>query len=110
MRRPRAPAAVVLDRGNDARICRSPGRPRARAAPRTTRRTAGGKEAMKAPHAVIVSQNAPLEVDLRPRREAEALAAAGYRVTLAGGCRAPESVRQATAADVNLELTRSRAP
>jgi glycosyltransferase involved in cell wall biosynthesis len=59
---------------------------------------------MKSPHVVIVSQNAPLEVDMRPRREAEALAAAGYRVTLAGGCRAPESVRQATAADVNLEL------
>jgi hypothetical protein len=59
---------------------------------------------MKSPHVVIVSQNAPLEVDMRPRREAEALAAAGYRVTLADGCRAPDSVRQATAADVDLEL------
>ena len=42
---------------------------------------------MKPPHVVIVNQNAPLELDLRPRREAETLAAAGYEVTLVGGCR-----------------------
>jgi glycosyltransferase involved in cell wall biosynthesis len=59
---------------------------------------------MKAPHVVMVSQNALLELDMRPRREAEALAAAGYRVTLVGGCGAPERVRQVTAPDVNLEL------
>ena len=59
---------------------------------------------MKAPHVVMVSQNALLELDMRPRREAEALAAAGYGVTLVGGCRAPERVRQLTAPDVNLEL------
>jgi glycosyltransferase involved in cell wall biosynthesis len=59
---------------------------------------------MKSPHVVIVNQNALLELDMRPRREAEALAAAGFRVTLVGGCRAPESVRQVTAADVHLEL------
>ena len=61
---------------------------------------------MKSPHVVIVNQNAPLELDMRPRREAEALAAGGYRVTLVGGCRAPERVRQITAADVKLELYR----
>lgn len=59
---------------------------------------------MKGPHIVIVNQNAPLEVDLRPRREAETLAAAGYVVTLVGGCRSAESVREATAANVSLEL------
>ena len=45
--------------------------------------------AMKPPHVVIVNQNALLEVDLRPRREAETLAAAGYAVTLVGGCGSP---------------------
>ena len=59
---------------------------------------------MKSPHVVVVSQNALLELDMRPRREAEALAAAGYRVTLVGGTGAPERVRQLTAADVELEL------
>src|SRR4029450_12523980 len=59
---------------------------------------------MKSPHVVMVSQNALLEVDMRPRREAEALAAAGYRVTLVGGAGAPERVRQLTAPDVDLEL------
>jgi glycosyltransferase involved in cell wall biosynthesis len=59
---------------------------------------------MKPPHVVMVSQNASLELDMRPRREAETLAAAGYRVTLVGGCGAPERVRQVTAPDVNLEL------
>jgi glycosyltransferase involved in cell wall biosynthesis len=59
---------------------------------------------MKPPHLVIVNQNALLELDLRPRREAETLAAAGYAVTLVGGCRSPESVRETTAPDVSLEL------
>src|SRR3954454_17856457 len=59
---------------------------------------------MKSPHVVIVSQNALLGSDLRPRREAETLAAAGNGVTLVGGCCSPESVRQMTAADVILEL------
>jgi glycosyltransferase involved in cell wall biosynthesis len=59
---------------------------------------------VKAPHVVIVNQNAPLEVDLRPRREAETLAAAGYAVTLVGGGRSPERVRETTAPDVALEL------
>ena len=59
---------------------------------------------MRPPHVVIVNQNALLEVDLRPRREAETLAAAGYAVTLVGGCRSPERVREATAPDVTLEL------
>src|SRR6185312_3474588 len=56
------------------------------------------------PHIVIVNQNAPLEVDLRPRREAETLAQAGYAVTLVGGSRSPEAVREMTPPGVNLEL------
>jgi glycosyltransferase involved in cell wall biosynthesis len=59
---------------------------------------------MRPPHVVIVNQNAPLEVDLRPRREAETLAAAGYAVTLVGGCTSPQLVRELTAPDVHLEL------
>jgi glycosyltransferase involved in cell wall biosynthesis len=59
---------------------------------------------VKPPHLVIVNQNALLELDLRPRREAETLAAAGYAVTLVGGCRSPESVRETTAPEVSLEL------
>jgi glycosyltransferase involved in cell wall biosynthesis len=63
-----------------------------------------GDDAVEAPHVVIVNQNVPLERDLRPRREAEALAAAGYDVTLLGGCQSAERVRDMIAADVNLEL------
>ena len=48
---------------------------------------------MSAPHVVIVNQNAALEIDLRPRREAETLAEAGYTVTLVGGSRSPGAVR-----------------
>ena len=51
-----------------------------------------------------MNQNAPLEVDLRPRREAETLAAAGYAVTLVGGCTSPQLVRELTAPAVHLEL------
>lgn len=59
---------------------------------------------MTPPHVVVVNQNAPLEVDLRPRREAETLAAAGYAVTLVGGCTSPQLVRELTAPAVHLEL------
>ncbi|HSD03667.1 MAG TPA: hypothetical protein VLB81_14920, partial [Gaiellales bacterium] len=59
---------------------------------------------MRPPHVVIVNQNAPLEMDLRPRREAEALAVAGYEVTLVGGCLSPAHVRAMTSPDVHLEL------
>ena len=59
---------------------------------------------MKPPHVVIVNQNVPLERDLRPRKEAEALASAGYAVTLLGGCDSPERIRDLTAPDVHLEL------
>jgi len=59
---------------------------------------------VRPPHVVIVNQNAPLEMDLRPRREAEALAAAGYEVTLVGGCLSRAHVRAMTSPDVHLEL------
>ena len=59
---------------------------------------------MSGPHVVIVNQNAALEIDLRPRREAETLAEAGYTVTLVGGTRSPEAVRAMTGARVHLEL------
>jgi glycosyltransferase involved in cell wall biosynthesis len=59
---------------------------------------------MRPPHVVIVNQNAPLELDLRPRREAETLAAAGYAVTLVGGSVSPQLVRELTAPEVHLEL------
>jgi glycosyltransferase involved in cell wall biosynthesis len=59
---------------------------------------------VRSPHVVIVNQNAPLELDLRPRREAETLAAAGYDVTLVGGSHAPDLVRAITAPGVRLEL------
>ncbi len=58
--------------------------------PRGAARGRRERRAMKPPHVVIVNQNALLEVDMRPRREAETLAAAGYAVTLVGGCRSPE--------------------
>ncbi len=59
---------------------------------------------MRPPHVVIVNQNAPLEFDQRPRREAETLAAAGYAVTLVAGSDSPEHARALTAPDVRLEL------
>jgi glycosyltransferase involved in cell wall biosynthesis len=59
---------------------------------------------MRPPHVVVINQNAPLEMDLRPRREAEALAAAGYEVTLVGGCLSAGDVREVTSPDVRLEL------
>jgi glycosyltransferase involved in cell wall biosynthesis len=36
-------------------------------------------------HVAVVNQNSDVEADLRPREEAAALAAAGFRVTLVGG-------------------------
>ncbi len=45
-------------------------------------------------HVALVTQNADLELDLRPRAEAIALAEAGYRVTLVGGTGRPERVRE----------------
>jgi glycosyltransferase involved in cell wall biosynthesis len=59
---------------------------------------------VRPPHVVVVNQNAPLEMDLRPRREAEALAAAGYEVTLVGGCLSPAHIREITSPAVHLEL------
>jgi glycosyltransferase involved in cell wall biosynthesis len=58
------------------------------------------------PHVAVVSQNADLELDIRPRAEAEALARAGYRVTLVGGTRDPERVREVTDPGVELALYR----
>lgn len=53
-------------------------------------------------HVAVVTQNADLESDIRPREEAQALAAAGYRVTLVGGARNPENVRRLLTSDVRL--------
>lgn len=44
-------------------------------------------------HVAVVSQNADLVSDLRPRAEAEALAQAGYTVTLVGGTLDPGALR-----------------
>jgi glycosyltransferase involved in cell wall biosynthesis len=41
-------------------------------------------------HIALITQNSDIALDLRPRREAQALAAAGHRVTLVGGTRSPE--------------------
>ena len=53
-------------------------------------------------HIAIVSQNADLAVDIRPRAEAEALAGAGHTVTLVGGTRHLERLRELTAPLVGL--------
>ena len=45
-------------------------------------------------HVALVTQNADLELDLRPRAEAQALASAGYDVTLVGGTRNEARVRE----------------
>jgi glycosyltransferase involved in cell wall biosynthesis len=47
-------------------------------------------------HIALVTQNADLELDLRPRAEAAALASAGYQVTLGGGTRNPGRLRSIT--------------
>ncbi len=58
---------------------------------------------MSAPHIAVVVQNALLEMDVRPRREAETLADAGYRVTLIGGTRSAEHVRELVAPSTAVE-------
>jgi glycosyltransferase involved in cell wall biosynthesis len=55
-------------------------------------------------HVALITQNADLELDIRPRSEAEALAAAGRRVTLVGGTKNPARVRELTAPEVGLAL------
>ncbi len=45
-------------------------------------------------HIALVTQNTDLELDLRPRAEAQALAAAGHRVTLVGGTRNATRVQE----------------
>lgn len=57
-------------------------------------------------HVAVVLQNSLVEVDMRPRAEAEALAAAGFAVTLVGGTWNPEEARAAVAPDVKLRLFR----
>ena len=54
-------------------------------------------------HVALVTQNADLELDLRPRAEAEALAGAGFEVTLVGGTRNPTRLRDITGTDVAIE-------
>ena len=61
---------------------------------------------MSAPHIAVMVQNALLELDVRPRREAETLAAAGYDVTLIGGTRSPGRVRELVSPDVSIETFR----
>jgi glycosyltransferase involved in cell wall biosynthesis len=53
-------------------------------------------------HVAVVSQNADLRSDYRPRAEAEALAAAGFRTTLVGPTKDPAGVRAGLASDVRL--------
>ena len=85
----------LLDRRDAPRLRRAAHRGLAAAGPAPARgRERRGVAAMRPPHVVIVNQNAPLEMDLRPRREAEALAAAGYEVTLVGGCLSRSDVRR----------------
>jgi glycosyltransferase involved in cell wall biosynthesis len=64
------------------------------------------RERAATPHVAVVSQNADLELDIRPRAEAEALARTGYRVTLVGGTRDAARVREVTHPGVELALYR----
>jgi glycosyltransferase involved in cell wall biosynthesis len=57
-------------------------------------------------HVALVTQNADLELDLRPRAEAQALAAAGHRVTLVGGTRNVARVRELTGPTVGVACYR----
>jgi len=50
----------------------------------------------------LVTQNADLELDLRPRAEAEALSRVGFDVTLVGGTRNPARLREITPAEVRI--------
>lgn len=55
-------------------------------------------------HVALVTQNADLALDIRPRSEADALAAAGLDVTLVGGTEDPARVRELTQPGVQLAL------
>ncbi|MDP9224199.1 MAG: glycosyltransferase [Actinomycetota bacterium] len=55
-------------------------------------------------HVAVVVQNSELVVDIRPRAEAEALAAAGLTVTLVGPTDDPDRLREITSADVGLAV------
>jgi glycosyltransferase involved in cell wall biosynthesis len=57
-------------------------------------------------HIALVTQNADLALDIRPRSEAEALAAAGFGVTLVGGTEDAARVRELTQPAVQLALYR----
>src|SRR5215207_3677690 len=57
-------------------------------------------------HVALVTQNADLELDLRPRAEARALAAAGHRLTLVGGTHDVERVRELAGPDVGVAAYR----
>jgi len=58
------------------------------------------------PHVVVVSQNADLELDIRPREEAIALREAGFHVTLVGGAESPARVRELIGDEIDLALFR----
>jgi glycosyltransferase involved in cell wall biosynthesis len=57
-------------------------------------------------HVALVTQNADLELDLRPRAEARALAEAGYHVTLVGGTRNVGRVRELAGDDIGVATYR----
>ena len=56
-------------------------------------RSRSGASAANLMHIALVVQNAEIEADIRPRAEAEALAGAGFRVTLVGGTRDEDRAR-----------------
>jgi glycosyltransferase involved in cell wall biosynthesis len=58
----------------------------------------------RALHVAVVVQNVAVEIDMRPRAEAAALAAAGFTVTIVGGTAYHEAARNAVAPDVRVEL------
>jgi glycosyltransferase involved in cell wall biosynthesis len=57
-------------------------------------------------HVALVTQNADLALDIRPRSEADALASAGFGVTLVGGTEDAAQVRELTQPAVQLALYR----
>lgn len=63
-----------------------------------------GANHSKRPHVAIVSQNADLALDVRPRMQAIALASAGFDVTLVGGTTEPARVQELTPGLVGLRL------
>jgi glycosyltransferase involved in cell wall biosynthesis len=56
------------------------------------------------PHIAVVTQNADLVSDIRPRAQADALARTGFRVTLVGPTADPGLVQRLTAPEIALEL------